>query len=154
MSPRAKHLGLIGPFEVTWPKYSTLIGQYRSRDPCICPRANSWLADNGLCLLMNLTLLLEILINKKLKSLKLAMTWTYDGDGIFRDEEPTIHVPLVYHFAKLQLNSQLHLHSISTLSQFNSSKSWVGVMPYIRFAPYRLQLPAYRLQPHPPYYFS
>ena len=24
--------------------------------------------------------------------------------------------------AKLQLNSQLHLHSISTLSQFNSSK--------------------------------
>ena len=31
--------------------------------------------------------------------------------------------------------SSLHLHSISTPSQFNSSKSWVGVMPYNWFAP-------------------
>ena len=42
-------------------------------------------------------------------------------------------------FAKLQLNSQLHLHSISTSSQFNS-KSWVGVMPYNWFAPTHLTI--------------
>ena len=36
---------------------------------------------------------------------------------------------------QLPTRSPLHPNSISTSSQFNSSKSWVGVMPYIWFSP-------------------
>ena len=66
----------------------------------------------------------------------------FDRDYLFSS-----NILIGFAIAKLQLNSQLHLHSISisTPSQFNSSKSWVGVMPYIWFVP---------PPPPPPYYFS
>ena len=55
---------------------------------------------------------------------------------------------------QLPTQSPLQVSSTSTSSQFNSSKSWVGVMPYIWFSPIDSCSLHIDSSSHPPYYFS